>query len=91
MRISRCPTSPPRPSSAHAQRAAGAEFAETSPFQVGRADLDPKSPSGFKWTSSLGPPIRIGSGTFCTVQIIVERRKPISYVIPMIKQAVGAT
>ncbi|MEO8503308.1 MAG: NHLP bacteriocin system secretion protein [Acidobacteriota bacterium] len=68
------------------------KFAETSPFQVVVAPtLDPKSPSGFKWTSSLGPPIRIGSGTFCTVQIIVERRKPISYVIPMIKQAVGAT
>jgi HlyD family secretion protein len=66
------------------------QFAENSPFQVYvELDADPKTPSGFKWTSSQGPPIQIGSGTFCTMQVIVERRKPISYVIPTIKSTLG--
>lgn len=66
------------------------QFAENSPFQVYVEPVkDEKTPSGFKWTSSLGPPIQIGSGTFCTMQVIVERRKPISYVIPTIKSALG--
>jgi HlyD family secretion protein len=66
------------------------QFAENSPFQVYVKPVpDDKTPSGFKWTSSQGPPIQIGSGTFCTMQVIVERRKPISYVIPTIKSALG--
>ena len=66
------------------------QFAENSPFQVYVEPVkDEKTPSGFKWTSSQGPPIQIGSGTFCTMQVIVERRKPISYVIPTIKSALG--
>jgi HlyD family secretion protein len=66
------------------------QFAENSPFQVSVEPIkDEKTPSGFKWTSSQGPPIQIGSGTFCTMQVIVERRKPISYVIPTIKSALG--
>jgi HlyD family secretion protein len=66
------------------------KFSESSPFQVVvTPDLDPHSPSGFRWTSSKGPPISIGSGTFCTLQVIVERRRPISYVIPTVKQALG--
>ncbi len=66
------------------------QFAENSPFQVYVEPVkDDQTPSGFKWTSSQGPPIQIGSGTFCTMQVIVERRKPISYVIPTIKSALG--
>jgi HlyD family secretion protein len=66
------------------------KFYESSPFQVTvTPDLDARSPSGFRWTSSQGPPLKIGSGTYCTLQVIVERRKPISYVIPTVKQALG--
>jgi HlyD family secretion protein len=68
------------------------KFSESSPFEVVvTPDLDPHSPSGFRWTSSKGPPLSIGSGTFCTLQVIVERRRPISYVIPTVKQALGAS
>jgi HlyD family secretion protein len=66
------------------------KFSETSPFEVVvEPDLEPHNPSGFRWTSSQGPPLSIGSGTFCTVQVIVEQRRPISYVIPTVKQALG--
>ena len=36
-----------------------------------------ETPSGFKWTSSSGPPVEVGSGTDCVVQVVVEKRKPI--------------
>lgn len=66
------------------------EFIELTPFQVVVEPLsEPRNPSGFKWTSSSGPPLEVGSGTDCTVQIVVEKRKPISYVIPTVKQTLG--
>jgi HlyD family secretion protein len=52
-------------------------------------DGDPKNVSGFKWTSAVGPPKKITSGSLCTYQIIVEQRRPISYVIPMVKKTLG--
>jgi len=66
------------------------QFIDLNPFEVVIAPVPaPDTPSGFKWTSSGGPPLEIGSGTDCTVQVVVEKRKPISYVIPTIKQTLG--
>jgi HlyD family secretion protein len=66
------------------------EFIDLNPFEV---IIEPipasNTPSGFKWTSSSGPPLEVGSGTDCTVQVVVERRKPISFVIPTVKQTLG--
>jgi HlyD family secretion protein len=58
-------------------------FAEMTP------DSNPKNISGFKWTSAVGPPKRITSGTLCTFQVIVDQKRPISYVIPMVKKTLG--
>jgi HlyD family secretion protein len=66
------------------------EFIDLNPFQVVIEPLaEPKNPSGFKWTSSSGPPLEVGSGTDCTVQVVVEKRKPITYVIPTVKSTLG--
>jgi HlyD family secretion protein len=66
------------------------EFIDLNPFQVVIEPLaEPKNPSGFKWTSSSGPPLEVGSGTDCIVQVVVEKRKPITYVIPTVKQTLG--
>jgi HlyD family secretion protein len=66
------------------------EFIDLNPFEVVIDPLlEPKNPSGFKWTSSSGPPVEVGSGTDCTVQVVVEKRKPISFVIPTVKQTLG--
>lgn len=50
---------------------------------------DPGTESGFKWSSSKGPPVRVYSGTLCSGSIQVETKRPISYVIPIAKKAVG--
>lgn len=65
-------------------------YAQDTPFKVVAAPrLDPATPSGFAWTSSAGPPIEISSSTPGSAQVIVERRRPISYVIPMAKKTLG--
>lgn len=44
------------------------------------------TPSGYKWTSSQGPPYALDNGTPCTVSVIIEEVPPISLVIPMLKK-----
>jgi HlyD family secretion protein len=46
---------------------------------------DPKAPSGFEWSSSSGPPFKVDTGTRVTVSVVVDRRRPISYVLPILK------
>jgi HlyD family secretion protein len=65
------------------------QYIDLNPFQVVIEPTAAETPSGFKWTSSAGPPVEVGSGTDCTVQVVVETRKPISYVIPTVKQTLG--
>lgn len=60
-----------------------------APIEV-RADLipDPRTPSGYKWSSGNGPKIMIGSGTMCMGNVVVEQQKPINMVIPIFKKYV---
>jgi HlyD family secretion protein len=64
-------------------------MSDGAPIQV-MVDLipDEKTVSGFKWSSPAGPPIRLNTGTMCSASIIVEKRHPISLVIPVFKKAV---
>lgn len=45
-----------------------------------------QSPSGYKWSSSLGPPLEISTGTLCSASITIERKRPISFVMPGFKR-----
>jgi hypothetical protein len=47
------------------------------------------TPSGYRWSSSSGPPFRIDRGTRLTAAVVVERRKPYTYVLPSLRQAIG--
>lgn len=46
--------------------------------------LDPSTPSGYKWTSSSGPPMQIQSGTLCSGTITIEKRHPVELVLPVL-------
>jgi HlyD family secretion protein len=52
-----------------------------------------KNPSNpvnpYKWSSSLGPPKGTEAGTTCVVSIIVDEKRPYTYVIPAVRRAVG--
>jgi Biotin-requiring enzyme len=43
---------------------------------------DPSTPSGFKWSSSQGPPFAITRGTLCTASFVLGRQHPINLVLP---------
>jgi len=65
---------------------------DSAPIEV-LVDLieDPETPSGFRWSSSMGPPNKVFSGTMCQATVSVDRKKPISYVIPLFKKAMGVS
>lgn len=50
---------------------------------------DPNTTSGYKWSSSNGPPLKISPGTTAQVRVQVAQLAPISYVIPMLRSLTG--
>lgn len=61
-----------------------------APFEMNVSLIpNPKALSGYTWTSPLGPPIQVQSGTMCTATITVKKQKPISLVIPWFKKKTG--
>jgi HlyD family secretion protein len=50
---------------------------------------DAASVSGFAWTSGKGPSVPIVSGTLCTAEVAVEKRRPLGMVIPFLKRTMG--
>jgi HlyD family secretion protein len=52
---------------------------------------DPGTKSGYRWSSSKGPPTQILSGTMAAASVVVERRSPLSYVLPAVKRSLGVS
>jgi HlyD family secretion protein len=50
-----------------------------------------QTPSGYAWSSSSGPAFRIQSGTRVMVSVVVDRRAPITFVLPIIRRTLGAS
>jgi HlyD family secretion protein len=49
----------------------------------------PATPSGFEWSTSEGPPFKIGGGTMVNIAIIVDRKRPITLVMPFLRKTFG--
>lgn len=61
-----------------------------APYEVhATLALDPATPSGYRWTSSHGPPLTIQSGTLAGAQVIVDSQRPIARVIPLLRRWSG--
>ncbi|NEO76865.1 MAG: NHLP bacteriocin system secretion protein [Moorea sp. SIO4G3] len=56
---------------------------------IAKLQLDSKTPSGYQWSSSLGPQLEISPGTTTTVRVTVEERKPITWVLPILREWSG--
>jgi HlyD family secretion protein len=56
-----------------------------------RAEMDPdaSTPSGFRWSSQQGAPIKLSAGTICTGEIVVRTQRPISMVFPYVREKLG--
>lgn len=53
--------------------------------------VNPKTPSGFQWSSSEGPPLLLSSGTLCSLQVVTQRQKPLSLLLPFLKGKLGVS
>lgn len=65
------------------------KYVKDTPFEVRAVPTVDEKTGRFKWTSGDGPPSEVSASTGVTAQIIVDYKKPISYVIPTIKKTVG--
>jgi HlyD family secretion protein len=52
-------------------------------------EKDSSTFSGFKWTSKHGPNFMITSGTVCDIAVIIQKRTPITLVIPYLRKFFG--
>jgi HlyD family secretion protein len=52
---------------------------------------DPRTPSGYQWSSSSGPPFKVNTGTRVTVSVVVDRQRPIAKVLPFLRSTFGAS
>jgi HlyD family secretion protein len=50
---------------------------------------DAATPSGYRWSSRLGAPVKLSGGTLCLGEIVTRKRSPMSLVIPEIRAAIG--
>ena len=50
---------------------------------------DPKTFSGYRWSSAGGPQERIKAGMVCQARIVVREQRPITLVIPALKKFLG--
>ncbi|HEX6904273.1 MAG TPA: NHLP bacteriocin system secretion protein [Thermoanaerobaculia bacterium] len=65
-------------------------MAEGPPIQVNVAlTRDAATPSGFRWSSSTGPSVKISSGTLATGDVVVRAEAPINLVIPKVREKLG--
>lgn len=61
-----------------------------APFEVyARLQIAPNTTSGYEWSSSGGPPMKIQSGTLCRTSVSVREQRPIELVIPKIREYLG--
>lgn len=74
----------------HNQQLVQALAAGAAPIAI-QADLIPSAntASGYKWSSPRGPDTKIESGTLCTATITVRQQRPISLVIPVLRESLG--
>jgi HlyD family secretion protein len=54
-------------------------------------EVDATTPSGYRWSSREGPPLRIGSGSAIRIEVETQRRRPIELVVPFLRRVVGVS
>jgi HlyD family secretion protein len=56
---------------------------------VSTLNADPNTFSGYQWSSSAGPKMKISPGTTSTARVKVEDRAPITFVLPILRSVSG--
>ena len=65
-------------------------MAQGPPIQVNVALVrDPRTPTGYRWSSSRGPNLKISSGTLASGDVVVKEDRPFRLLIPRIREGTG--
>lgn len=65
-------------------------MAQGPPIQVNVALVrDPRTPTGYRWSSSRGPDLKISSGTLASGDVVVKEDRPFRFLIPRIREETG--
>ncbi len=51
--------------------------------------IDTNTPSGYRWTSKMGPHYRLTSGLLCQSQTVTGTERPVELVVPWIRRLLG--
>ena len=62
---------------------------DAPPIEVRAAMVPAANQSGYQWSSAAGAPVTLSSGTLCRAEIVVDRQRPISLVVPIIRKSLG--
>ncbi len=64
-------------------------LSEDGPVTALKVDLinSGRNPSGYKWSSKKGPNVKITGGAICSGYVTVEKKRPISLVLPALKKS----
>lgn len=54
-----------------------------------RLQTDSSTPSGYHWSSSRGPEMKITSGLTHSTRVTIEGRAPVTYFLPILREASG--
>ena len=56
---------------------------------IAELQLDPLTFSGYKWSSSQGPHLKMSTGTTTTARVKIEERAPITFILPILREWSG--
>ena len=56
---------------------------------IAKLELDPSTFSGYQWSSSKGPQLKMTPGTTTTARVKVEERSPITFILPILREWSG--
>jgi HlyD family secretion protein len=52
---------------------------------------NPKTFSGYQWSSSSGPKVTLSSGTLCSAEVVTRWQRPVELLIPELRKTLGLT
>jgi HlyD family secretion protein len=50
---------------------------------------DDATPSGYRWSSRQGAPVKLSGGTLCSGEIVTRTQRPMSVIFPYVKETMG--
>jgi len=54
-------------------------------------DRNPKTFSGYQWSSSRGPNLTLSGGTLCTAEVVTRWQRPVELMLPALRKTFGLT